>query len=211
MIHLNIKVGVIIARRHGQARTNRAAERRLLDRLARLPKREQRPILTGQVVSSPSGGSPMFRAMIATTACVVLVLSGALAYAGGNELLNKKDSLKDGDKGYKPGKGTDKIDVPFADKIFQVITDNPHKVYKLKLKKGDKVVIEMKSDDMDSVVVVEDSKNMVLGLNDDDPDGGGTLNSRLAWTAPKDDEFRIIATCLDKKLGDFQILVTKAK
>jgi outer membrane lipoprotein-sorting protein len=154
----------------------------------------------------------MYRAMVATAVFVALFLGGVRVQAGGETLLEKKDSLKEDDKGYKPGTGTEKIDVPFAAEIFKRITDTPHKVYKLKLKKGDKVVIEMHSKDMDSVVVVEDSKMTVLGLNDDDPDGGGTLDSRLVWTAPADDEYRIIATNLDKKkAGDFTLKVSKAK
>jgi hypothetical protein len=154
--------------------------------------------------------------MVATAACVAVLLCAAFAYAGGNELLNKKDSLKDGDKGYKPGAGTDKINVKDAMFIFKLITDRPHKVYTLKLKKGDKVVIEMKSKDLDSVVVVEDAKKNVLAMNDDDPDGGGTLDSRLVWTAPTDDEYRVIATSLpdmtgERKYGDYQLTVSKAK
>jgi hypothetical protein len=153
----------------------------------------------------------MLAAVLAATVTLALLLGGPRAMAGGNVLLDKKDKLTDDDKGYKPGKETEKIDVPFADKIFQVITGAKHKVYTLKLKKGDKVVIEMHSDDMDSVVVVEDAKMTVLGLNDDDPDGGGTLDSRLQFTAPADSEYRIIATCLDKKTGDFTLKVAKAK
>jgi hypothetical protein len=149
--------------------------------------------------------------MLATAVCAVLLFCGASVLAGGDELLNKKDSLKEDDKGYKPGKGTENIKEKFAQEIFKVITGHPHKVYKLKLKKGDRVVIQMKSKDMDSVVVVEDSKNTVLALNDDDPDGGGTLDSRLVWAAPEDDEYRIIATNLDRKYGDFQLTVGKAK
>jgi hypothetical protein len=153
----------------------------------------------------------MIRAMLATTACVILLLCGTHAQGGGKDLLDKKDSLKEDDKGYKPGKGVDKLTEMFAEAVFNAITDKPHKVYKLKLKKGDKLVIQMKSDAMDSVVVVENSKNTVLAFNDDDPDGGGTLNSRLVWTVPDDDEYRIIATNLDKKTGDFHLTVGKAK
>ena len=152
----------------------------------------------------------MLRPLLAATAAMLLLIGGVQAYAGGDELLSKKDSLNDKDKGYKPGSGVDKLTEPDAGPVFQAITDNPHKVYKLKLKKGDKIVISMKSGDFDSVVVVEDSKNNVLTFNDDDPDGG-TLNSRLVWTAPAEDEYRIIATCLDKKHGDYQLTVSKAK
>jgi hypothetical protein len=152
----------------------------------------------------------MMRAMVATAAALMILVSVVHAYAGEDELLNKKESLSDKDKGYKPGKGADKLTAPDAEMVFQLIKDNPHKVYKLKLKKGDKIVIQMKSGDFDSVVVVEDSKNNVLAFNDDDP-AGGTLDSKLEWTAPADDEYRIIGTCLDKKTGDYQLTVTKAK
>jgi hypothetical protein len=152
----------------------------------------------------------------ATTALVlVLLLGGASrALAGGAVLLDKKDKLADNDKGYKPGNDTDKIKVQFAPQIFKAITDAKHKVYTVKLKKGDKVVIEMQSKDVDSVVVVEDAKMNVLGLNDDDP-AGGTLDSQLEFTAPENGEYRIIATCLPnperQKTGDFTLKVSKAK
>jgi hypothetical protein len=153
----------------------------------------------------------MVRALVVAACALLLLMSTVQAYAGGDELLNKKESLNDKDKGYKPGSGVDKLTEPDAAPVFQAITEAPHKVYKVKLKKGDKVVVSMKSTDFDSVVVVEDSKNKVLAFNDDDPDGGGTLDSRLMWTAPEDDEYRIIATNLDKKYGDFKLTVTKAK
>jgi hypothetical protein len=151
----------------------------------------------------------MMRALVATAAALILLVCGARAYADGDELLNKKDSLTDKDKGYTPGKGVDKLKEPDTEQVFQAITGNPHKVYKLKLKKGDKVLIQMKSNDLDSVVVVEDSKNNVLAFNDDE--GPGMLDSRLEWTAPADDEYRIIATCFENKTGDYTLTVTKAK
>jgi hypothetical protein len=152
----------------------------------------------------------------ATTALVLVLLLGGAprALAGGNVLLDKKDKLADNDKGYKPGNGTDKITVDNAEIIFKIITDAKHKVYSVKLKKGEKVVIEMHSDDVDSVVIVEDAKMNVLGMNDDDPDRK-TLDSRLEFTAPEDGTFRIIATALPnpekQKTGDFTLKVTKAK
>ena len=71
-------------------------------------------------------------------------------------------------------------------------------------------MIEQKSDDFDSVVIVESSKKTVLAFNDDDPTRK-TLDSRLEFTAPADDDYRIIATCLFKKYGNFQLTVNKAK
>jgi hypothetical protein len=153
----------------------------------------------------------MKTAVVLAVAAILVLSGGARALAGGGVLLDKKDKLTDDDKGYKPGKGTDKIDVPAAEQIFKIITDAKHKVYPMKLKKGEKVVIEMHSDDMDSVVVVEDAKMHVLAMNDDDPDGGGTLDSRLQFTAAADGQYRIIATNLNRKTGDFTLKVTKAK
>jgi len=151
-------------------------------------------------------------ALAATT--LLLLVSATIASQGGDTLLDKKEKLTEKDPGYKPGSDVDKLGDPNAQKYFQVITNNPHKVYTLKLKKGDKVVIEMKnaSDDpkFDSLVIVEDSKKKVLAFNDDDPTRD-TLDSRLEFTAPEDDEYRIIATVLFKKYGDFQLTVKKAK
>src|SRR6516225_2776180 len=100
----------------------------------------------------------MFRVLAAGATALLLLVSAAHVYAGGEELLNKKGTLKEKDPGYQPGEGVDKLGDPSAPIIFKIITDNPHQVFKLKLKKGDKVVISLKSDDFDSVVVVESSK-----------------------------------------------------
>jgi hypothetical protein len=155
----------------------------------------------------------MSRKLIVGAAAVVLLVSAAHAYQGGAVILDKKDKLADTDPGYKPdvnNLGPKLKDEKFAAKFLQFINGHPHKVYTVKFKKGDKVVIQMKSQDMDSVVVVETAKKMILDLNDDDP-AGNTLDSKLEFTAPDDGEYRIIATNLDKKYGDFQLTVNKAK
>jgi hypothetical protein len=151
----------------------------------------------------------MVRAVFVGMAALLLLASAAQARHG-DTVLDKKDSFDAKSSGYQPGTGVDKLADPIAPKFFQFITGHPHKVYNVKLKKGDKVVISMKSTDMDSVVIVENSKKAVLAFNDDDP-AGGTLDSRLEFTAPADDEYRVIATNLDKKNGNFQLTVTKAK
>jgi hypothetical protein len=152
---------------------------------------------------------PMLRTLVVGTAALVIAVA-VVQVAQAGDVLDKKDSLTDKDPGYKPGTGVDKLPEDYAQKFFQFITDNPHKLYTLKLKKGEKVTIRMDSDDMDSVVIVESSKKVVLAFNDDDPDAK-TLNSKLVFTAPADDEYRLICLALDKKLGNFHVTVAKAK
>jgi hypothetical protein len=155
----------------------------------------------------------MSRKLIVGAAAVALLVSAAHAYQGGDLILDKKDKLANTDDAYKPDLNnlSKKLkDDAFAAKFLQFIDGHPHKLYKVKFKKGDKVVIEMKSKEMDSVVVVETAKKMILDFNDDDP-AGNTLDSKLEFTAPDDGEYRIIATNLDKKAGDFHLTVAKAK
>ena len=159
----------------------------------------------------------MLAAAMAVTMSFGLLADGSRALAGDKPLLEKKDKLTDDDKGYEPGKGIEKLKVINAEEVSKEIKGSKHKVYTLKLKQNEKVVIEMHSKPMDSVVVVEDTKHNVLALNDDASDDAvGTLDSRLQFTAPADGEYRIIATCLPRtpgfqKTGDFTLKVTKAK
>ena len=101
------------------------------------------------------------------------------------------------------------------DSTLRVITGNPHKVYTLKLMKGDKILIRLKSNDnkIDPLVALEDSKNNLIAYNDDDL-ANKTLDSRLVVTIPEDGEYRIIATCVHlfrNKHGDFHLTVEKTK
>jgi len=163
----------------------------------------------------------MMRTMFVGATALALLASGAArAHQGSDTLIDKKDQLTEKDPGYKPDltKLSAKVKaVPQGDKFMAFIEGNPHKVYKLKLKKGDKIVIEMKSvkpENIDSVVIVEDSKKNVLDFNDDNPDGM-TLDSKLVWTAPEDGEYSVIATVLhaqvQNKYGEYHLTVTKAK
>jgi hypothetical protein len=155
----------------------------------------------------------MSRTLIAGAAALVLLVSAAPICQGGEVVLDKKDKLGNNDTQYKPelnNLGPKLKNDAFAGKFLQFISGHPHKLYTVKLKKGEKVVIQMKSQSLDSVVVVEDSKKMILDFNDDDP-GGNTLDSRLEFTAPEDGDYRVIATRLDMNEGEFQLLITKAK
>ena len=69
----------------------------------------------------------------------------------GTIILDKKDSLTEKDSGWIPSnpKG-----------ILKIVSGNPHKVYPLKLMKGDNIVIRLKSNDrkIDPLVALEDSR-----------------------------------------------------
>jgi len=129
-------------------------------------------------------------------------------YQGGTIVLDKKDSLTEKDSGWIPSN-------PKGDPTLKIVSGNPHKVYTLKLMKGDKILIRLKSNDrkIDPLVALEDSKNNLIAYNDDDA-ANNTLDSKLVVTIPEDGEFRIIATCVHlfrKKHGDFHLTVEKTK
>jgi hypothetical protein len=117
--------------------------------------------------------------------------------------IDREDKLTEKDDVYKPKHQ--------GNSLLALIDGNPYKAYTVKLKKGQSVVIRMKSKTLDSVVVVEDAKKNVLAFNDDDPDGG-TVDSKLVWTAPEEGEWRIIATCFiyvdsQTKYGNFHLTI----
>ena len=81
----------------------------------------------------------------------------------GTIVLDKKDSLTEKDSGWMPSN-------PKGDRILKLVSGNPHKVYTLKLMKGDKILIRLKSNDkkIDPLVALEDSKNNLIAYNDDE-------------------------------------------
>jgi Sulfatase-modifying factor enzyme 1 len=125
-------------------------------------------------------------------------------------VLDKKDSLTKKDSGWIP-------DNPKEDRVLKLISGNPHKVYTLKLMKGDEILIRLKSPDkkIDPVVALEDSRNKLIAYNDDEDYDNNILDSKLVVTIREDGEYRIIATCsheaIPNKHGDFHLTVEKAK
>jgi len=88
---------------------------------------------------------------------------------------------------------------------------NPSNVHELKMAKDQTVVIRLNSDKFDAVLIVEDSAKTELAFNDDDDDDrAGTVNSKLVFTAPKDDTYRIIATCFDNEVGSYELIIEPA-
>lgn len=90
------------------------------------------------------------------------------------------------------------------DKVFKKC---PHKVHEYKMKADAIYVIDMASKDFDSVLRLENSAGKQVALNDDAHPG--TLDSRIVYKSPKDDTYRIVATCLDGKAGSYTLSVRK--
>jgi thiol-disulfide isomerase/thioredoxin len=86
---------------------------------------------------------------------------------------------------------------------------HPSNVHEIKLTKGESVVIRLNSNQFDAYLIVQDSAKKELAFNDDDPDEG-TLNSKLIFTAPKDDTYLLVATSLDNKVGKYELIIEAA-
>jgi hypothetical protein len=79
--------------------------------------------------------------------------------------------------------------------------------FTVKLAAGDRVTIDLASNEFDAYLRLEDSKGKQLA---EDDDSGGDLNARIVFRAPRDDTYRIIATtCNPGESGRFTLTVRK--
>jgi len=89
----------------------------------------------------------------------------------------------------------------------KVQAKSPHKVHTMKWKIGESYQIDLVSRDFDAFLRLEDSAGKQLALDDD---SGGMLNARIVFAVPRDDTYRIIATSLDGKAGNYTLTVRGA-
>ncbi|MEI7684693.1 MAG: PPC domain-containing protein [Planctomycetota bacterium] len=80
----------------------------------------------------------------------------------------------------------------------------PAKVHAVKMRKGQSYTIDLVSTDFDAYLRLEDSANKQLA---EDDDGGGNLNSRIQFTADKDDTYLIYASHLGGGEGGYTLSV----
>jgi hypothetical protein len=80
----------------------------------------------------------------------------------------------------------------------------PGKVYAVKLRKGKAYVIDLVTTDFDAFLRLEDSTGVQLA---EDDDSGGNLNSRIRYTAAKDDTYLIYTTSLGGGEGNYTLSV----
>jgi hypothetical protein len=113
-------------------------------------------------------------------------------------LVEEKNKLTDKDMTYLPPPGN------FGPKnVF-------YKPYKIQLKAGKLVVIDMvrSEKDMDPYLFLEGPDGKVV-MQDDD--SGGDRNARIIYAPQKDGEYRVIATTLDRTTGEYTVTVRVAK
>jgi hypothetical protein len=67
----------------------------------------------------------------------------------------------------------------------------PYHVWTLEGRRGQRIVIDLRSSDFDAYLVLRDDAGVTLGSDDD---GGGDNNARLHTVLPRDGSYRIIAT-----------------
>ncbi|HZZ81099.1 MAG TPA: hypothetical protein VFE62_21535 [Gemmataceae bacterium] len=95
------------------------------------------------------------------------------------------------------------------DKDTSALTGNSRrKVYKVNLEKDKTYQFDLKSNDFDAFLRLEDSAGKELAYNDDAP-GLNTLDSRIVYTAGMTGEFRVVATSFSGKLGKFALMVSE--
>jgi len=90
----------------------------------------------------------------------------------------------------------------------KLLKKSPVKAYDYKMQSGTIYVIDLKSKDFDAVLRLEDPKGKQVAINDDAP-GEKTLDSRIVYKAPADGTYKVFATSLDNKDGDFVLTVRK--
>ncbi len=93
------------------------------------------------------------------------------------------------------------------DPVSTVRKDSHMRVHGVKLTAGTTYVIEMKSKEIDSFLILEDAKNNKLA---DDNDSGGAKNAKITFKAPSDGDYRVIATTyLPNETGAYILTVRR--
>lgn len=84
------------------------------------------------------------------------------------------------------------------------LTDAPRKIVSVRLKAGQRYVIDLKSKDFDAFLRLENAQGKELARDDD---SGGGLDARIRFVAPADGVYHIIATSLNRRPGSFLLTV----
>ena len=82
----------------------------------------------------------------------------------------------------------------------------PAKLYRVKMKGGTKYALNMKSDDIDSFLVVQDAGGKQLAFDDDSGGGTNGFDSKLEFTAPRSGTYKVFAAAL-QKTGKFTLTI----
>jgi hypothetical protein len=83
---------------------------------------------------------------------------------------------------------------------------NRVKLFKVKMQKDKKYIIQLNSTDFDAFLRLLDPTGKVVAFDDD---SGGGLNARIEYTPAVSGVFGVVATSFDRKFGNFQLTVTQ--
>ncbi|HEY2805159.1 MAG TPA: pre-peptidase C-terminal domain-containing protein [Gemmatimonadales bacterium] len=82
----------------------------------------------------------------------------------------------------------------------------PYHVWTMDGRRGQRIVIDLRSDAFDSYLVLRDEEGFVIGSDDD---GGGNNNARLHTVLPRDGRYRIVVTAFrDSSTGPYELTVS---
>jgi thiol-disulfide isomerase/thioredoxin len=94
-----------------------------------------------------------------------------------------------------------------ADDPIDKKTKHPSKTHKVVLAEGVVYRIDMRSNDVDSFLRLENADGKELAFDDD---SGGFPHARILQKIDKAGEYRIIATCFDDKTGKYTLTIREA-
>src|SRR5438046_2856064 len=119
-----------------------------------------------------------------------------------------QDKTDKGGKVYE-NKLDEKGELTKDDKDDKVRTGCKSKIYKLKMAKDSTWEINLKSNDFDAYLRLEDSSGKQLA---EDDDSGGNLDAKIVFKAPKDDTYQIIVTTYDANTtGKYTLTAEQSK
>lgn len=82
----------------------------------------------------------------------------------------------------------------------------PYHVWYMQGRRGQRIVVDLRSDDFDSYLVLRDDDGFVLGSDDD---GGSGQNARLHTVLPRDGRYRVVVTAYtDSARGGYELTVS---
>ncbi len=86
-------------------------------------------------------------------------------------------------------------------------TQSPSHIYKVNLVGQHTYLLELKSAQLDSYLIVEDGASRLLAQDDDSGRGVNGLDARIVFACPRTGSYRIIATCLHQGQGAYTLSI----
>jgi hypothetical protein len=88
-----------------------------------------------------------------------------------------------------------------------VKTGGPSSVYTVRMIAGRSYTIDMRSNQMDAFLRLEDSAVREVAFDDDGGGGVNGLDARIVYRCPRTDNYRVVATCLHNGRGAYTLSI----